>query len=249
MIEIPANHPTLQGLFDPDLPNSPALWAVLEGRHSGVALVDQAHNPVQCVLRTGAALSYISSQPHQSFLESAIQHFRQQGPVWLVWPHHTGLEPPDTERAGVVPRLEFYDCDVQSDTLSQWRDRLPAGHEIRPIDAALFTRCEWREEMEFYAGSAGNFLAQNIGLCVMREEEFIVEAYASALGNQLAEIGAITRPAYRGQGYAPIACAFLIEACQQRGYQAYWSCDADHTALHPGGPQAGLPPGTALFDL
>jgi hypothetical protein len=22
----------------------------------------------------------------------------------------------------------------------------------------------------------------------------------------------------------------LIEECEQRGYQAYWSCDADHTA-------------------
>ena len=84
--------------------------------------------------------------------------------------------------------------------------------------------------MEFYAGSLSKFLAHGVGLCLMREEEILVEAYASALGKTRAEIGAITREAYRGRGYAPIACAFLIEACQQRGYQAYWSCDADHLA-------------------
>jgi RimJ/RimL family protein N-acetyltransferase len=230
MIEISANHPALKGLFNQHQPNSPALWAVLEGRHHGIALVDRANNPNQCVLRTDAALTYMSRRTDQVFLEAGIQHLRKRGPIWLVWPHHTGVEPPGTERASIIPRLEFYDYDPQSNTLDEWRKGLPAGFEIRPIDANLFRRCEWREEMEFYAGGADNFLAQDIGLCILQGEEIIVEAYASALGNQLAEIGAITRPAYRGQGYAPIACAFLIQACYQQGYQAYWSCDADHTA-------------------
>ena len=35
MIECPINHPALPGLFDPQIPNNPALWAVLEGRHAG----------------------------------------------------------------------------------------------------------------------------------------------------------------------------------------------------------------------
>lgn len=230
MIEIPADHPALKDLFDPHQPNSPALWAVLEGRHSGVALVDRVPVPVQCVLRTEAALTYLSAQTRQAFLDASIRHFRGRGPVWLVWPHDTSLEPPHTGQVVVIPRLEFYDCDPQADTLSQWRKRLPAGFEIRPIDAPLFQRCEWREEMAFYAGSEENFLAQDIGLCLLNGEEIMVEAYASALGNALAEIGAITRQPHRGQGYAPIACAYLIQACYQRGYQAYWSCDADHTA-------------------
>jgi RimJ/RimL family protein N-acetyltransferase len=230
MIEIPTDHPALKSLFDSHQPNSPALWAVLEGRHSGVALVDQAHNLDQCVLRTDAALTYLSAHTRQAFLEASIQHFRQGGPVWLVWPHDTNLEPPPAGQAIVIPRLEFYDCDPQSDTLSRWRERLPAGFEIRSIDAPLFQRCEWREEMAFYAGGEKNFLAQDIGLCLLHGEEIIAEAYASALGDTLAEIGAITRQPHRGREYAPIACAYLIQLCHQRGYQAYWSCDAGHSA-------------------
>ena len=84
--------------------------------------------------------------------------------------------------------------------------------------------------MEFYAGSLENFLRHGIGLCMMKGEEIIVETYASALGKLRAEIGAITMEKYRGRGYASIACSYLIQECEQRGYQAYWSCDADHIA-------------------
>jgi RimJ/RimL family protein N-acetyltransferase len=64
----------------------------------------------------------------------------------------------------------------------------------------------------------------------MQGEEIIVKAYVSSFGDRTAEIGAVTRQAYRGRGYAPITCAYLIEACELRGYQAYWSCDADNPA-------------------
>lgn len=146
---------------------------------------------------------------------------------WLVWPHKTLLKPPD-ESAEVVDRLEFYGYNPGSDTLDQLKKQLPAGHEIRTIDAELLQRCEWRGEMEFYAGSFDNFLKHGIGFCMLRGNEIIVEAYASALGKTRAEIGAITREAHRGRGYAPVTCAYLIEVCERRGYQAYWSCDADH---------------------
>ncbi len=56
------------------------------------------------------------------------------------------------------------------------------------------------------------------------------EQFVSSFGDKQAEIGAVTREAYRGRGYAPVACAHLIQACEQRGYQAYWSCDTDNRA-------------------
>jgi RimJ/RimL family protein N-acetyltransferase len=65
---------------------------------------------------------------------------------------------------------------------------------------------------------------------MMRGNEIIVESYVSSFGETQADIGAVTREAYRGHGYAPIACAYLIQACEQRGYQAYWSCDAENEA-------------------
>ena len=127
-----------------------------------------------------------------------------------------------------MERLEFTDADP--DTLNQLRSQLPAGFSMRAIDAGLFQRCAWRDEMAFYAGSTENFLSHGIGLCMMDGDQILVEAYVSAFGKTRAEIGAITLERQRGRGYAPIACAHLAAACQQRGYQPYWSCDADHMA-------------------
>ena len=230
MYDFPVNHRVLQGLFDLELPNSPALWAVLKGNYSGKALVDDAQHPTQCVLRTDAALSYFSRQTSQAFLDEAVNRFRKVGPVWLIWPHGTKLQPPEIEFARIVNRLEFYDYDPNSEVLAKLSGQLPQDCTIQRITCQLFDRCEWRDEMEFYAGSVSNFLEHGIGLCMMREDETIVEAYASALGKTRAEIGAITREAYRGRGYAAIACAFLIKICDDLGFQAYWSCDADHQA-------------------
>jgi len=230
MYDFTSNASVLQGLFDPYLPNSSALWAVLNGNYGGKALVDDVSNPSQCVLRTDATLTYTSYQTEQAFLNEAITRFRKLDQVWLVLPHKTDLHPPEVDIAETVNRLEFYGYDANSDILRNLRRQLPEGFVIRRIDEQMLEPCEWRGEMEFYAGSWKNFLKYGIGICMLRGEDIVVEAYASSLGKTRAEIGAITHEQFRGRGYAPVACAFLIEACEKQGYQAYWSCDADHTA-------------------
>jgi RimJ/RimL family protein N-acetyltransferase len=230
MIEISATNPILPGLFQAHLPNNPQLWAVLQGRATGSAVVDSLPRPSECMIRTDAALTYFNLRTSQSFLETALDRFRKTGLVWLVWPPGNNLETPRLDEVEVVRRIEFYDCDPQSTTIENLHQSLATGFEIRVMDRALLERCEWRDEMAFYCGSLENFLVNGIGLCLMRGNEIITEAYASALGDRYAEIGAITREAYRGKGYAPIACATLIQTCEARGYQAYWSCDADNAA-------------------
>lgn len=224
----PTGHPALPALFDPTVPNHPVLWAVLQGRNGGSAVVDDVRNPSQCLLRTDALLTFSSRQISPTFLREAIAHFRQAGPVWLV---QSSSAPPDLpEPAHIIERLEFYDVDARSPLLADLRRRLPDRFEIRPLDRPLLERCEWREDIEFFCGSLDNFLAHGIGLCLMQGSGILVEAYATSLGGGSAEIGAVTREAYRGRGYAPIACAYLIDACEQRGYRAYWSCDRQNEA-------------------
>ena len=227
MIECTLDHPQLPGLFDPHVPNNAALWAVLLGRYAGRALVDDVLQPKQCVLRTEAALTYASYQVSQEFLIEAVNHFRKVGPTWLI---HSQEDPPAPEGYLNLPRLEFYDIEPHSPILEDFRSRLPDGYLICPIDQTLLQRCVWRDDMAFYCGSLENFLKNGIGICLMNGEEIIVEVYASALGWAYAEIGAITHEPYRGKGFAPIAAAFLIEVLEQRGYQAYWSCDVDNQA-------------------
>jgi RimJ/RimL family protein N-acetyltransferase len=228
--ECPVDHPALPALFDPTVPNSAVLWSVLEGRNSGRAVVDSIQDPSQCVIRTDAVLTFFSRQIDQAFLHEAIARFGQTDPVWLVWPPQIVPEPLLLQDAQIVQRLEFYDCDSRGPVVANWRRRLPAGFEIRAIDRQLLERCEWRSEMEFYCGSLEDFVAKGIGLCLMRGDDILVEAYASSLGGGRAEIGAVTRAAYRGKGYAPITCAYLIEAVEERGCQPTWSCDVDNEA-------------------
>lgn len=224
------DHPALQRLFERTLPNNPVLWAVLRGCHAGTAWVDDVHYPTQCLLRTDAVLTFVSPQTGQSFFDAALAHARRTAEVWLVWSPELYPRLRAPEAAGVAARLEFYDCDPRSPELTALRRRLPEGCEIRPIDRDLLAGCEWGPEMAFYCGSLDNFLAHDVGLCLMRGDDIIVEAYASSLGRTQAEIGAITREAYRGRGYAPIACAYLIQILEQRGYRPYWSCDVDNPA-------------------
>jgi RimJ/RimL family protein N-acetyltransferase len=227
MIACPINHPALPTLFDPHVPNNPALWAVFHGRHNGRALVDNLEKPDQCMVRTEALLTYASHLISKSFLTEAIDYFRRIGTLWLI---RSPGDPPAPEGYRIQPRLEFYDYDPLSPVLANNRNRLPAGYEIRPIDMNLLNRCEWRDDMVLYCGSRENFLLNGLGMCLMHGDEIIVETYASALGAGYAEIGAITHEPYRGRGYGPVAVAFLIEKLEQRGYYAYWSCDVDNTA-------------------
>jgi GNAT superfamily N-acetyltransferase len=226
----PTDHPALPLLFDPAVPDNPVLWAVLKGRHAGTAWVDDLHNPSQCVLRTDASLTFASRQIGQAFLEAALAQARRIGSVWLVWSPLMSSQLRAPEASATTKRFEFFDCDPRSRELADLRGRVPDGFEIRPIDRALLERCAWREDMEFFCGSLDNFLVHGLGLCMMHGAEIIVEAYASSLGEMQAEIGAITRAAYRGWGYALIACAHLIQVCDRRGYQPYWSCDVDNLA-------------------
>jgi RimJ/RimL family protein N-acetyltransferase len=227
MIECPTDHPALPGLFNPHVPNNPALWSVFLGHHTGRAVVDELDHPSQCVLRTDAVMTYTSQNVSQPFLEAALDHFRGIGPIWLI---RDQGDPPAPEPVRCLSRLEFYDLDSASLVLAGYRNQLEMGFTLRSIDRELFERCEWREDMEFFSGSLENFLQNDLGICLMRTDEIIVEAYASALGEPYAEIGAITHEPYRSKGYATLTVAYLVEILAQLGYQCYWSCDFDNPA-------------------
>jgi RimJ/RimL family protein N-acetyltransferase len=227
MIECPIDHPALPGLFNPHVPNNPALWAVFNRRHTGQAVVDELEQPSQCVLRTDAVMTYASQNVSQPFLEAALDHLRGIGPIWLI---RAPDDPPAPEPVHSLSRLEFYDLDPFSQVLVKFRNQLEIGFTLRSIDRELLERCAWREDMEFFSGSLENFLQNDLGICLMRTDEIIVEAYASALGAPYAEIGAITHEPYRGRGYATLTVAYLVEILAQLGYQCYWSCDFDNPA-------------------
>jgi GNAT superfamily N-acetyltransferase len=229
MFEVSATHPSLPALFDAEIPNSPMLFAILLGHNPGRAFVDDVTHPSQAVIRTNEALVFLSQRAHQGFFDQMLAHLRQISHVGLIWrPAPSPVRP--AEATKIIRRLEFPQCGSNSETVAGLQSLLPDGFEIRLIDRSLLERCEWRPMIESACGSLDNFLAHGLGICLMRGNELITEAYAPFWGIREVELGVVTSAAHRGHGYAAITCAHLIQTCRQHGFEPYWSCDADNLA-------------------
>lgn len=226
MFEVSAVQPNLLALFDPEISNNPMLFATLLGHTPGRAFVDDTMNPSQCMVRTNEALIFFSQHASQAFLDQGFDHIKQFSYVALIWRSDSFLlHIPKADKT--IQRLEFSEYDSNNQFLASIKnDSLPAGFDFRVIDRELLERCEWREEIENFCGSLDNFLAHGFGVCLMRDNEIISEAYAPFVGEHNVEIGIVTRETQRGHGYAAITCAHLIQTCGERGLQPYWSCDA-----------------------
>ena len=106
---------------------------------------------------------------------------------------------------------------------------LPEDCTIRRVDKELVDRCLWTDELRCVFGNLARYLEVSLGFCLMKEAQILSEAHAFFWGDDFVEVGAITDETHRGLGYAPVAAAHLIRACEQRGYGTYWGCEIDHT--------------------
>ena len=72
-------------------------------------------------------------------------------------------------------------------------------------------------------GSAERALEKGVGLCLMRGEEVLCEAFAGPAARGLIEISTTTGAPYRERGHATLACSRLIRSCEGLGYRTYWN--------------------------
>jgi len=230
LIEIPPDTALLLPLFDTACPNHPMLFSTLLGHNPGRAFVDDPARPTQAVVRTADGLNFFSPGASQAFLDEGLEYSRQSGHVLIVWRSDgAAVSLPKADK--IIARCEFPLFDASSPAYIQLTAAVLAeGFEFRPLDLDLLQGCEWKGEIEEYTGSLENFLAHGFGVCLQQQGEIVAEAYAPFVGQGTAEIGAVTREAGRGRGYASLTCARLIQTCLERGLAPYWSCDADNLA-------------------
>jgi GNAT superfamily N-acetyltransferase len=227
---IDVRSPSLPALFDPTLPNAPLLFAILAGNLPGRAIADDPVAPTVAAVQGAEGIAFVSRTTSQAALDDALSGLRTDAIVGLIWPDDAGASVIPEAPARVQDRLGFGPIPATGVPLEGLRAQLPAGATIRPMDAGLMARCEWREVVEGAYGSVEAFLAHGMGLCVMRDDEILAEAYAPYIGNGVAEVGVITAEAHRGQGLAAIAIAWLAAALDERGLAMYWSCDTTNEA-------------------
>ena len=233
MPAVDVRHPALPDLFDPDGPNSPLLFGILEGRLPGRAIADDPVEPRVAAVQGIEGVAFVSRTTSQTAFEAALTDLRRDAIVGLVWP----IGPDDAEGpvtpeppARVMERLGFDPIPASDARFEALRATLPDGVTVRPIDAALLARCEWRELVEGAHGSAEAFLEHGLGLCLLRDDEILAEAYAPFIGRGVAEVGVVTAEAHRGRGLAATAIAWLALPLVERDLAMYWSCDSDNEA-------------------
>ncbi len=124
----------------------------------------------------------------------------------------------------VFPRVFFGGAPVDAG----WRERVPEGFEVRPIDRALLARRELGnmaglvEEIEECWPSVEHFLARGFGMCVLRGEEIVSRCTAEYLSPGKCGIGILTEEAWQGKGLAKLAAQAFIEASAARGLVPHW---------------------------
>lgn len=219
-------------LFDRDVPTEVRLACVFEGRNPGTVLVDDAHDPTWCVVReAGWGHTFIGGRPDARQLTQAISELRRESYADVIsWDGDTSpllsSLPPDRVEAV----LEFSGRSADDPTVEKLIRKIPKDCIIRRMDERLIEKCLWAADMARAFGSLKGFLQTGLGFCLMREEEILCEAYAVYWAAGSAEIGVITHEKHRRLGYASMTCAYLVRACEERGYQTTWTCASENVA-------------------
>ncbi len=228
MLQVPSEaFQRVSHLFDPSMPNSTVLFSTLEQKTPGRVFVNDIQRPQRAIVVANyRGWTFLGGMYDQSSLDHDLAMLQRMTAFELIWPAWLGDHlAPVARFAGVIERCEFFDRQPGTDITPL----LPPGSTFRFMDTDLFARCLWYDVVVPAAGTAANFLANCVGVCLIRGDDILCEAYGIFRGAGRQEIGIITHPAHRRQGYAVRTSERLITHCEAQGIVAYWSCDGSNT--------------------
>jgi GNAT superfamily N-acetyltransferase len=111
---------------------------------------------------------------------------------------------------------------------ANWRDRVPPGFLVRPIDRHLLAETGLDgyaglvEEIEECWPSRKHFLASGFGAAVLDERKIACRITAEYPHPGHIGIGILTAERYRGRGLATMATYAFLEACAERNLRPHW---------------------------
>jgi len=219
--------PQLLALLSPHEPAGIRAIAVLEGNMPGRIFVDDPTNPIWVVLQeTVYGTIYPSGALPFPVLAELIPRLRHDSEVLfglcLDDPRTSDLLSLHPEYDGRV--LDFFDRSA-GQGLDAYLTPIPDGCEIHPVDTELYKRLA-----DYDPRTADYALEKGLGVCLMRGENILCEAFAGYLARDILEMGVTTHKPYEGRGYGTLTCAHLVQACEARGFQTYWNCNTQNIA-------------------
>jgi GNAT superfamily N-acetyltransferase len=229
-IHLPESADAVRPFFREAVPDGPRLFSALNGFHPATALVNSVDNPSWCVLRSSwFGNTFIGGEIEPNVLALAIQRLRKTGRVVLdLGDHRSASFPPGVTE--VEPRIEFYRRSPAHRAIDRLLAKVPPGLNVLPVTQETFNGCAWRDQLRSIFGTASGYLERSIGFVLLDGECILSEAHAFFWGDAVVEIGVITADDHRGLGYASMVSAYLVRACESRGYGTYWGCHVDNLA-------------------
>jgi hypothetical protein len=217
--------PAINSMFNLNMPTGIRVFAVMAGGNNGRIFTDDPAHPLWALVwEADDGVLYRGGEYGRDVLTEAVTLLKQEGIVALGFrdgDSDMDRFPPDPEAGAEC--FEF-DRPVGISDLSPYLGVLPDGYSIHRMDQALLERSPKHEENLNRYGSIENFLNEGIAVSILHGDETVCEAYADMDIMGIREIGITTQKAFRKQGFATIACAYLIKLCEESGSATYWDC-------------------------
>lgn len=123
------------------------------------------------------------------------------------------------------PMEEFDPSGLDDASLAAIAAGLPAGHELRRLDAALAARLDGDLEphgLQVFPSPAA-LAAEGLGFVVVAGDRLASAATSYTRSSRFVEVAIATHPAFRGRGLAAAAGAALLRECLRLGLEPCWS--------------------------
>lgn len=238
-----------------------AARAVVECDMPGTVYVDDPAAPRAALIRTGHRL-HLAGDPNtpglvdglRALLQDTIYPQGRAAGESLVVLHYgrPEWEPAiDLFLAGQEPIRDlrhYYAFDAAREALPPgWRDRVPPGMTLRPVDRALLAQeglehlAHLREEMASECPSDEFFLDHRFGVCLVYEAALAGWCLSEYNCPGRCEVGIETTAPYRRRGLGTVLTWALIDAALARGHERVgWHCWASNLASVATAQRAGL---------
>lgn len=207
--------PLLQGMFEGIMPHQ-------------LLLIDRDSQSPYVLIKSTASYAYLAGFPSKEQLSKIVDELAEYAGVILICGE--SLQSYFVQHGfSIQPRMEFeYPIGhqiIQKD--------LPVGFSIKPLDIALFKQSSWFGFLSLVQGGAQRFLDIGFGFALVNDEGVsVAQAYGAFLGNGLCEIGVVTHPDYRGNGYILHPAIAVIQQCLARNLKPMWSCNSENVASY-----------------
>ena len=211
-------------LADHSSSNRVYLLSVVEGVQTGKVFVNSVENPTCALIWHYCGFYYLLGEPDESFLLESADLIRRQK---------------DKMRCFIIedsnPQCDAYFSNepdiIRQERFSFFFDRtkdisfkIPAGFQLKELDASLLARLEGNIIPSFSWDSMTEFLEKGKGFCLLYGDEIATVAFSSGICHNEIDIGIETKEAFRKQGLAAIVAKRMVQYVLEIGKEPNWEC-------------------------